>query len=132
MAGIGPRKRDDALALTIASGQTLSEAAAATGIGERTARRRWADPAFRQRVKEMRAEMVSRAAARMGDGMVEAADVLRKLLKAKKEGVRLAACRAMLELGVRLRDAAEYEARLQALEADKDAAEAAAKESPKK
>jgi hypothetical protein len=76
----------------------------------------------------MRAEMVSRAAARMGDGMVEAADVLRKLLKAKKEGVRLAACRTMLELGVRLRDAAEYEARLQALEADKDAA---AKESPK-
>src|ERR1019366_7735338 len=60
MAGIGLRKQDDALALTIASGRTLPEAAASAGIGERTARRRWADPAFRNRVQEIGAEMVSR------------------------------------------------------------------------
>jgi hypothetical protein len=68
----------------------------------------------------------------MGDVMAEAADVLRKLLKAKKEGVRLAACRAILEFGVRLRDSAENDARLRALEIDAAAREEAAKESPKK
>ena len=41
---------DDALALELAAGQTLRDAAAAVGIGERTASRRWSDPDFRKRV----------------------------------------------------------------------------------
>jgi hypothetical protein len=130
MAGIGLKKQEDALALAIASGQSLREAAAATGIGERTARRRWQDPVFRQRVIELRAEMVSRASGKMGDAMAEAADVLRKMLKAKKESVRLAACRAILDFGVRLHEAAENDAIIQALE--ESAREAAEKEETKK
>jgi hypothetical protein len=116
MAENGRRKRDDALALALASGQTLRAAAAAAGIAERTAARRWADPAFRDRVTELRAEMVSRASGKMGDAMAEAADVLRKLLRAKKESTRLAACRAILEFGVRLHETAENDAKIQALE----------------
>ena len=52
---------------------------------------RWADPDFRRRVAELRADMVSRATGKMGDGMAEAADVLRALLKAESESVRLGA-----------------------------------------
>jgi hypothetical protein len=52
------------------------------GVGERTANRRWADPAFRHRVTELRSEMVSQSLGRMTDGMSEATDVLRQLLTA--------------------------------------------------
>jgi hypothetical protein len=116
MAGSGRRNADDSLALAVAGGQTLRDAAVAVGIGERTAARRWADAAFRRRVCELRGEMVARTLGRMADGMVEAASVLRKLLKAKSENVRLGACRAILELGTKLRDSVEVEERLQALE----------------
>jgi hypothetical protein len=117
MAAFGRGKGDDALALALASGQTLRDAAAAAGIGERTASRRWADPAFRRRVDELRADLVARALGRLADGMAEAADVLRALLAAgTPPAVRLGAARSLLELGCRLRESVELEARLTALE----------------
>jgi len=117
MAENGRRKGDAALLLALAAGQTVRDAAAAAGIGERTATRRLADTAFRRRVAELRGEMVGRALGRMADGMSEAADVLRQLLAAESESVRLGACRALLELGVKLRESVELEARVAALEA---------------
>jgi hypothetical protein len=69
---------DDALAVALAAGHTLRDAAAAAAISERTATRRWADPGFRQRVDDLRADMVNRATGKMADGMAEAANVLRK------------------------------------------------------
>lgn len=101
----------------MAAGQTLREAAGAVGIGERTAARRWADDSFRHRVTELRGQMVALALGKMADGMTEAAEALRKLLKAESESVRLGACRAILELTVKLREAVDQEERLQALEA---------------
>jgi hypothetical protein len=94
----------------------LREAARAAGVGERTAGRRAADPGFRRRVAELRAEMVARALGRMADGMATAADTLRALLGADSENVRLGAARALLELGVKLRESVELQERLQALE----------------
>ena len=116
MAEIGRRKGDDALLLALAAGKTVRDAAVAAGVGERTATRRWSDPTFRRRVAELRGEMVGRALGRMADGMAEAADVLRKLLAAESESVRLGACRTMLELGVKLRDSVELEERFTELE----------------
>src|SRR5262249_25583469 len=46
----------------------------------------------------------------------EAADVLRQLLAAQSEAVRLGAARALLDLAVKLRAAVEIDQRLQALE----------------
>jgi hypothetical protein len=112
----GRRNADEALALAVASGQTLRAAAEAAGIGERTATRRWADPDFRRRVAELRADMVSRSLGRMADGMAEAADVLRQLLAAESESVRLGAARSLMELGVKLRESVALEERLAALE----------------
>jgi hypothetical protein len=60
--------------------------------------------------------MVERATAKMADGMAEAADELRALLKAEGESVRLGACRALLELGAKLRESVEFEKRLANLE----------------
>jgi hypothetical protein len=60
--------------------------------------------------------MVQRSLGRMADGMAEAADVLRKLLAAGSESVRLGAARSLLDLGVKLRETVELEERLLDLE----------------
>jgi hypothetical protein len=120
MAENGRRKGDAALLLALASGQTVRDAARAAGIGERTATRRVADPDFRRRVGELRAEMIGRALGKMADGMADAADRLRQLLQAESEGVCLGAAKALLELSVKLRDSVEIEERLAALERRED------------
>lgn len=116
MAHRGRKNADDALAVALASGQTLRDAAASVRVSERTATRRWADPDFRQRVAALRSEMIGRAMGSMADAMSDAAAGLRGLLAAESESVRLGACRAILELGVRLREAVELETRIVALE----------------
>jgi hypothetical protein len=112
----GRRNADEALAVALASGQTLRDAAAAVGIAERTAARRWADVAFRRRVAELRADMVQRSLGRMVDGMAEAAERLRQLLHAESDSVCLGAARSMLELGVKLRESVVLETRIAELE----------------
>jgi hypothetical protein len=116
MAENGRQKGNDALLLALAAGQTVRDAARSAGLGERTVRRRLADPNFRRRVAELRGEMVDRALGRATDGMSEAADMLRRLLRAKRENIRLGAARSLLEFGVRLRESVELEARLAAVE----------------
>jgi hypothetical protein len=112
----GRRNADEALALALAAGRTLRDAAAEAGIGEQTATRRWADPAFRRRVSDLRGELVGRAVGQLADGMADAAGVLRQLLDAVSESVRRGACRALLELTVKLGDAEEVARRLEELE----------------
>ena len=109
--------RQDAVALALASGATLREAAQRTSAGERTIKT-WtaANPQFVRRVAELRAEMTSRALGRLVEGMSFAADTLRKLLTAKSEMVRLGAARSVIELGTRVREIVELEERITALE----------------
>ncbi len=116
MAHRGRRNADEALALAVAAGQTLRDAAAAASVSERTAARRWADPDFRRRVNALRGDMVQRSLGHMADGMAEAAGVLRALLSAESESVRLGAARSMLEYGVKLRETVDFNERLRALE----------------
>jgi hypothetical protein len=52
----------------------------------------------------------------MADGMTDAANVLRQLLHAQSENVRLGATRSLLELGVKMRESVELEQRLADLE----------------
>lgn len=116
MAGRGRADADDALAAALAAGRTVRDAAAAAGVAERTAFRRLADAGFRGRVSELRAGMVSAACGRLADGMAAAADVLRGLLADDDPHVRHKAAVKLIELGVRMRDATEVEARLADLE----------------
>lgn len=117
------RRCDDALALELAAGATVRDAAKSAGVSERTAHRRWADPAFRRRVTSVRAEAVSRAVGRLAAGMGEAADALRGLVTSESEAVRLSACKAILQLGVELRASVEFDERIAALEAAAPATE---------
>lgn len=95
----------------------LRPVSASGPFGERTIRRRLADPEFHQCVTELRGEMVAAALGELSDSMSEAAKRLRTLLNGTSEGVQLAAAKAILELGVKLREAAEMEARVAELEA---------------
>lgn len=117
MAAGGRKNADDALAIALASGLTVEEAARQAGLSERTAFRRLAVPGYRQRVAEARAEMVTRALGKMADSMTAAADTLRQLLTASGDNVKLGAARALLELGVKLRESVELEQRMADLEA---------------
>jgi transposase-like protein len=113
----GRQTADEALALALATGQTLRAAAQTAGVGERTATRRWTDAAFRRRVGELRGEMTARAAGRLVEGMTAAADKLRQLVDAADERVALAAAKELLAAAVRIREATELEERLAELEA---------------
>jgi hypothetical protein len=109
--------KTDALALAIAAGKSLRDAAAVTGLSERTAYRRLAEESFRQRINDLRAEMMQRSLGKMADAMADAADVLRKLMaEAERESVRLGAARTVLELSVRIRETVDLEVRVKALE----------------
>ncbi len=108
--------KSDRLALALAEGDTVQDAAEKAGIGRTTAYRRLADPAFRQRIHALRGGMIGDAVGRMAAGMSEAAGVLRELLKAESEAVRLSAARSLLDIGVKLRQAVDTEERLAAVE----------------
>lgn len=58
---------------------------------------------------ELRPRMVNRAVGRLAGSMAAASSMLRRLLRANSETVRLGAARAILELHVRLKEGAEIE-----------------------
>lgn len=116
MAHRGRQNADDILALALATGQTLRGAANLAGIGERTATRRWADPAFRGKVSGLRAELVAQAVGKLADATGMAVDAMKALLDAQSEAVRLGAARSILELGNKLQETVELEERLRTVE----------------
>jgi hypothetical protein len=120
VAGSGRRTADDRLALQLAAGQTVAEAAQSARISERTVYRRLEDSLFRRRVSTLRGEMVARATGRLADESSKAVATLAALLSAESESVRLGAARSILELGTKLREATEIEQRLAALEDNPD------------
>jgi hypothetical protein len=116
MAGSGRKNADDALALALATGKSVPDAAKSCGVSERTAYRRLDSPAFRKKVRTLRAKMIDQVLGRMVDGMSDAVDVLRTLLNARSESVALGAARSILELSVNLGYAVDLEERLTAVE----------------
>lgn len=112
------KKEDETLVLALACGSSVEAAARQCQLHERTVYRRLEDPAFRARVQEARGEMVKRSA-----GMLTAAagESVRTLLSLQKDSappaVRLGAARAVLELGLKIRELVDLETRIAALEA---------------
>lgn len=99
MSRIGRETADDALALAIAEGRTLKAAAEKCGVSERTVRRRWADGVFRNRVVELRADILTASVGFLVSASNAAVAALVSLLKAESEPVRLGAARSILEFG---------------------------------
>jgi hypothetical protein len=116
MAG-GRKGVDASLLLSLACGATVENAARKAGVGERTVYRRLTDPEFHRQLEGLRAEMVQRTAAMLTAASMEAVKTLVALLDPSVlAAVRLGAARSVLELGARLRESAELEQRITALE----------------
>ena len=118
MAKRSTKGRDEALLMALACGATVVQAAVQVQVSERTVYRRLADPVFRQKLGNLRDEMVQRTAAMLRAASLEAVKTLVGLLNpSTPPTVRFSAGRAIVELGMRLREAVEMEDRLKALEA---------------
>jgi hypothetical protein len=120
MAQNGPRKArrlaDDQALLFLASGKSVTKTAAKTGLSRRTLTRRLNDPAFRSRLGKVRADLFERGMGILAAAQAGAASALVRLLKSDNESVRLGASRSVFELGAKIRETVEIEARLSALE----------------
>ncbi len=105
------------LAVAVAGGATVKAAAESCGCSERHAYRISAQPEFRQRVSEIRAEMTSAAVGELSSAASEAVATLRELLTSANEpSVRLNAAKAILNALGPLSELSELRARLEALE----------------
>jgi hypothetical protein len=103
--------------MALACGVTVENAARQVGISSRTAYRRLTDPSFRQRLETLRGDMVSRTAGTLTAAASEAVRTLLELLKnPTSASVRLGAARAVLEIGMKVREMADLEEGLAALE----------------
>lgn len=105
------------LLIALACGSTVEVAAAKSGIAIRTVYRRLEDPDFRQQLQDFRANMVERSSAMLTAASMEAVKTLLSLMERSiPHATRLGASRAVIELGLKLRDLLEVEQRLDALE----------------
>ncbi len=117
MSRNGRHSADDSLLMALACGAIVENAARQAGDSPRTAYRRLADAAFRQRLQTLRGDMVSRTSGTLTAAAGEAVRTLLELLKnPTSSSVRLGAARAVLEIGMKLREVAELERRLAELE----------------
>ena len=113
----GSKRADAALLLALACGATVENAARKAGMSERTAHRRLADPSFRQQLSQVRNDMVERATGMMTAAALEAVKTLLALQDtAIPAAARLGAARAVIELGLKLREENNLGERLAALE----------------
>ena len=109
-------EKDVILALALASGDTTSGAAAKAGVCRATVSRRLGDPEFRRLVSEFRNEVVAESLGKMAANMTRAADTLAALLAVDDDKVRLRTARAVISLGMRLRDSVDLNDRIRELE----------------
>ena len=98
--------KDELLALALAQGLSVRQAAKAAGVSERTAHRRRKDVKLQRRVKGLRHAEFQRVAGQISMAAQEAVPALCELLKSEKESTRLQAVRIALQ-SIRLRDSIE-------------------------
>jgi HEAT repeat protein len=111
------KKNDHQLLMLLACGATVESASREVNLSERTIYKRLADPDFKQRLAEFRAEMVRRSAGTLSAAASESVRTLVGLLQpSNPPPVRLGAARAILEIGIKMREAADLEQRLCELE----------------
>ena len=107
---------DEALALALAEGQTIEGAARKAGVGRTTAHRRLHQPEFRQRVNEIRGEMLNRMVSSISNIGAGAVAILAQLTQATSDSIKLAAARTILEYSIRGNELVSVQERLAAIE----------------
>lgn len=117
MADSGSFNSDDQLAVALASGSSVREAASQADVSERTAFRRLNELAFRKRVDEIRRVALEEAIGKLSAAGSSAVDTMVDLLASEvPPSTRLAAARAVLEYGAKLSETNDFEVRLCELE----------------
>jgi len=110
-------RADERLLTLLAFGATQEHAAREAGVSISTVKRRLADPAFCRRKQALLAETVQRMAGAYVAAGMGAVQTMVELMKASYSGtVRLGAARAIVEVGMKVRETADLEQRLTALE----------------
>jgi hypothetical protein len=116
--------------MALACGATVENAATSAGVSQATVYRRLKDPEFQAELRKTKTEMVCRTGSMLTAAAGEAVKALLALVKdSAPPATRLGAARAVIELGVRLRESSELHERIDALEKH-FAAEAASKDEP--
>jgi Homeodomain-like domain len=111
------QSNDERLLMALACGATVEAAARTVGVSESTVYRRLRDVKFRLRLQTIRMEMVERTSGMLTASGGEFVKTLLALVKDNiPHAVRLGAARAGLELGMKIREMAELETRIAALE----------------
>ncbi len=111
------RRDDMPLIVALAAGRSIRDAAKDCDISETTCYRRLADPGFCRELSRVRSELWGAALNKLADGSTQAAAKLIQLLDSDDERLQLAAAKAILEAGGKLRDGVDTDLRLQRLEA---------------
>src|SRR5215471_7096025 len=112
----GRAAADQVLAAGLAAGLSTEQAAEQAGVSLRTAWRRKADPAFAALVHSLRQEMVTRTTGRLVNASGNAVSTLEALTAAEfPPAIRLAAAKALLEIGPKWRETADLGEQVQQL-----------------
>jgi hypothetical protein len=113
----GRRGADDRLLQLLACGATVATAATQAGVSDATVYRRLTDKEFSRKLQALRADMVQRTSGALTAAGTESVQTLLELQKpGLPPATRLGAAKATLELGMKVRETAELEQRLAALE----------------
>jgi len=105
------------LLLALACGASVEQAARQTGWSERTIFRRLRDAKFCRELQAVRDDMVRRSAGMLTAAAGEAVKTLVTLMAGNiPPATRLGAARAVLEIGIKVREVAELGERVSALE----------------
>jgi hypothetical protein len=103
--------------MALACGATVEAAALKAGISPATVYRRLQNPHFKMKLQQIRSDMVQRTAGVLTAAAGEAVKTLLELQKTSvPHATRLGAARSILEIGMKVRENADMEERLLALE----------------
>lgn len=108
--------KQERVALLIASGRTIKDAAAEAGAGERTVHTWLEDQAYRAHVSALRGRLLDEAVGRLAGCASEAVATLAELLGEDQPAVRLRAALGILDQLIRVRQHAELDERITNLE----------------
>jgi hypothetical protein len=114
--GSTPRRYDDAVVELLARGASQVEAARGGPVSARTVRRRQGDPAFVERVRARRAELVEEAGSRAAGLAARAVDAMGDCLDSDSPAVKLRAAQLITDLARRISVEAALDDRIGRLE----------------
>ena len=115
--GSGPwNPRQERVAVLLASGSTVVQAAAETGAGERTVHGWLDNPGYRAFVARTRDRILDSTIGRLTDSATRAVAVLESLLGSENDSVRLRAATSILDALIKTREHSEIASRVAELE----------------